>query len=143
MPAKDRRWLDEEGHALPCGRESGCDAHDHALPRRPSHAADDLSLCDDQLLSEHRVLRQAGATRSEEIGEEAANEPEEVDHGLVVLRFRVRMANVAITASPTTAPIVFLVLSPVANASVARQGCLRADTCPSGGGGERHRASRS
>jgi hypothetical protein len=46
------------------------------LPRRPSHAADDLPLGDDQLLSEHRVLRQERGARPEEIGEELTKEPE-------------------------------------------------------------------
>jgi hypothetical protein len=64
-------------------------------PTHPSSA--ELPLRNDELLPQHRVLRQERSTRPEEIGEEAADEPEEVDHGLVVVGFPRRMAIVAMT----------------------------------------------
>jgi hippurate hydrolase len=54
--------------------------------------ADPLSLGDDQLLAEHRVF--ACSVARDRIGNEALDEPEQVNHGSVVLRFR-RIAFVA------------------------------------------------
>jgi hypothetical protein len=58
MPSEDGGRLDEERHRPPRERDLSGKAHDEALPRRPSGAADQLPLGHDQLLPEHRVLRQ-------------------------------------------------------------------------------------
>ena len=81
MPAEDGRRLDEEQHRPPRWRELGGNGHREPLPWRPSDAADDLPFGDDQLLSEHRVLRQEFCARSEEITDDTANESKEVKMG--------------------------------------------------------------
>jgi hypothetical protein len=91
MPAKDRRRLDEEAHRSPRRCEPGSDDDRESLPRPPSDAPYDFPLGHDQLLPEHRVLPEKRGMRPEEVSEESANEAEEIEHGLGVLRFRVRM----------------------------------------------------
>jgi hypothetical protein len=80
MPPEDGGRLDEKRDAPPRGRDAGGDSHDQAGPRRPSDAANDLTLRDDELLPKYGVLRQEGCARSEVIGETTTEESQQVKH---------------------------------------------------------------
>jgi hypothetical protein len=62
------------------GRDAGGDSHDHALPRRPSDAANDLPFDDDELLPKHDVLGKECRPRTEVIGEQTTDESQQVKH---------------------------------------------------------------
>jgi hypothetical protein len=80
MPAKNGRGLDEQGCFTPSWRESRGDNNHEALPRRPPDATNNLPLCDDELLSKKRVLRDQLDATANEIRGQPGNEPKKVDH---------------------------------------------------------------
>jgi hypothetical protein len=80
MPAKNGRGLDEQGCLTPSWRHSRGENNREALPWRPSDATSNLPLCDDELLSKKRVLRNQFDATANEIRGQPEHEPKKVDH---------------------------------------------------------------
>ncbi len=80
MPTKNGRGLDEQSCFTPSWRDSRSENHREALPGRPSDAAGDLPVGDDELLSKKRVLRNEFDATANEIRGQPGNEPKKVDH---------------------------------------------------------------
>lgn len=75
MPAKNGRGLDEQGCFTPSWRDSRGENDREALPRSPSEADKNLPLCDDELLSKKRILRDQFDATANEIRGQPGNEP--------------------------------------------------------------------
>jgi hypothetical protein len=96
MPAKYGGRLHEHSHGAPRRREACRESHRVSLPGPPPRPPHDLTLGHDQLLSQEGVLRDELRARPEEICDEVASEPEEVEHGAPYTH-RLRTAFVGIT----------------------------------------------
>ena len=80
MPTKKGRRLDEQRCFTPSWRDSRSQNNHEALPRRPPDASRELPLCDDELLSKKRVLRDQFDSTANEICGQPGNESKKIDH---------------------------------------------------------------
>ena len=88
MPPQNSRWLHQQDRTAPRRHDARRERHCEALPRRPSSAAHDLPLRDDELLAEQRVLGDELRTRANDIGEQTEREANQIVHARVVSRLR-------------------------------------------------------
>jgi len=80
MPAKHRRWLDEQSCLTPKWSNSRGEYDGQPLPRTPPDTTDDLALGHDQLLSKEHVLGNEFDTWANKVGQQSRHEPKKVAH---------------------------------------------------------------
>jgi len=80
MPAKNGRGLDEQDCVTPSWRHSRREGNHEALPGSPPNTTGELPLCDDELLTKKRVLRDQVYAAANEIRGQSGNESKKVDH---------------------------------------------------------------
>src|SRR5467141_3170591 len=80
MPAKNGRGLDEQDCVTPSWRHSRREDNHEALPGSPPNTTGELPLCDDELLTKKRVLRDQVYAAANEIRGQSGNESKKVDH---------------------------------------------------------------